>query len=184
MLTNAGYSFSVQASDLNEAVLKKDFLRHDNQASSLALLLAKAKARDVSQRFPAAYVIGSDQILTCSGKFYSKVKTTEEAVLQIESLQGRTHHLTSAAAIFKDGKCMFEGVDMASLQMRRLTTPQIHDYLKHVGNSVLGSVGCYQIEGSGIQLFDSIEGSNFTIMGMPLLQLLAYLRNIKIELQQ
>jgi len=145
-------------------------------AEDLALVLANAKAQSVSARFPSALVIGSDQVLVCDGKVFTKTKNLEQAAVQLSALQGKTHRLISTVACWTGEKPVFQTSDTAHLKMYRLTADEIEMYLQDVGSTILDSVGCYQIEGKGIRLFEEIDGSHFTIMGMPLIPLVKFLR--------
>ena len=178
MLRAAGYEFDVIPADIDETPLKLAADARSTPANELALALARAKAASVSAKHGDALVIGADQTLDCEGKRYSKVSNLEDAARQLMALQGRDHHLHSGVACYYGGDCLFETVDTATLTMWTMSVEKIRDYLDQTGEEILGSVGCYQIEGKGVRLFRSIEGSHFTIMGMPLLDLLGYLRTL------
>ncbi len=177
MLSNAGYRFQAMAADIDEAALKSAHLSSGVRGEDLALALANAKAETVGSSHPSDLVIGSDQILACDGKIFSKVENLAQAARQLTELQGRTHVLMSAVACWHKGQPVFQHADTASLRMYRLTADEIDAYLEDSGCNVLGSVGCYQIEAKGIRLFEEIHGSHFTIMGMPLLPLLKFLKH-------
>ncbi len=176
MLANAGYEFEAIAADIDEAALKKAHLASGLPVDELALVLANAKAQAVSATHPADLVIGSDQILVCDGRLFTKVNHLSQAAEQLGKLQGKSHVLISAVACWRENQAVFETSDSAEMTMYRLTTEETAAYLSDAGPSVLGSVGCYQIEGKGIRLFETIAGSHYTIMGMPLTPLIKFLR--------
>ena len=176
MLVNAGYLFETTPARIDEGELQAAHLSSRQAAEDLALVLANAKAQSVSARFPSALVIGSDQVLICDGKVFTKTKNIEQAAVQLSALQGKTHKLISAVACWTGEKPVFQTSDTAHLKMYRLTADEIEMYLQDVGSTILDSVGCYQIEGKGIRLFEEIDGSHFTIMGMPLIPLVKFLR--------
>ncbi len=176
MLANAGYGFEATAAGIDEAALKTAHLKSGLPVEDLALVLAKAKAQSVGEQHPADLVIGSDQVLVCDGRVFTKVDDLSQAAQQLAALQGKTHVLMSAVACWHDNKMVFEMVETASLSMFRLTAEDIEAYLADTGPSILGSVGCYHIEGKGIRLFKDIQGSHFTIMGMPLTPLVKFLK--------
>jgi septum formation protein len=145
-------------------------------AKEVAILLAREKARATAARHPNAAVLGADQTLCLGTQRFSKPISRDAARDQIATLSGKTHELHSAAAISRGGKIVFEAVATAKLTMHTLSPAFIDAYLNAAGERVTKSVGCYQLEGLGIHLFEKIEGDHFTILGMPLLPLLAYFR--------
>ncbi|MCB1425574.1 MAG: Maf family protein, partial [Notoacmeibacter sp.] len=145
----------------------------------IALVLAEAKAMEVSGRYPGALVIGSDQTLSLGDEVLHKVDTMEEARKRLLLLSGKTHQLNAAIALARDGETVWRHVSVASLTMRSLDPGFVGRHLSQAGDTVLSSVGAYQIEGVGIQLFETIEGDTFTIMGLPLLPLLRQLREME-----
>jgi len=176
MLSNAGIAFELDPADLDETALKQDAIAIQTPPPQIAVDLATAKARTVSARHPGTLVIGSDQILELEGELLSKVRDLNEAAKQIRRLQGRKHFLHSAAVCCRNGHIEFQCVETAELDMWPLDAEDICEYLQDVGQTILGSVGCYQIEGKGVRLFREITGSHYTIMGMPLIPLLGFLR--------
>lgn len=138
--------------------------------------LARAKAEAVSPRHTGALVIGADQILECAGAWFDKPPDATAAARQLGSLCGRTHRLVSAVCVARDGQIIWQVVDAARLTMRPLSEAAIAAYLEKAGPEALESVGAYRLEGLGAQLFSAIEGDFFTILGLPLLPLLAFLR--------
>jgi septum formation protein len=175
LLANAGIGFEAVAAEIDERALQ--------QASGLsapggiAALLAREKALAVSMRQPGKFVIGADQTLALGKRLFSKPGGRSQAAEQLRSLAGRSHELHSAVAVARDGKILFESADIARMTMRRLSEAEIEAYLNEAGEAVTTSVGAYQLEGLGIHLFERIEGDHFTILGIPLLPLLAFLRS-------
>ncbi len=175
LLTNAGISFEAVTAEIDE--------RGVQQASGLAApgeiasLLAREKALSVSARQPGKFVIGADQTLALGERLFSKPAGRAQAAAQLRALAGRSHELHSAVAVARDGKILFEAVAIAGMTMRRLGDAEIDVYLDEAGDAVTSSVGAYQLEGLGVHLFERIEGDHFTILGLPLLPLLAFLRS-------
>ena len=175
LLTNAGISFEAVTAEIDERAVQ--------QASGLsapgeiASLLAREKALSVSARQPGKFVIGADQTLALGDRLFSKPAGRAQAAEQLRTLAGRSHELHSAVAVVRDGKILFEAVAIAGMTMRRLGEAEIDVYLDQAGEAVTSSVGAYQLEGLGVHLFERIEGDHFTILGLPLLPLLAFLRS-------
>jgi septum formation protein len=175
LLANAGIGFEAVAAEIDERALQ--------QASGLsapgdiAALLAREKALAVSMRQPGKFVIGADQTLALGKRLFSKPGGRSQAAEQLRALAGRSHELHSAVAVARDGKILFESADIARMTMRRLNEAEIEAYLNEAGEAVTASVGAYQLEGLGIHLFERIDGDHFTILGIPMLPLLAFLRS-------
>ena len=190
MLTAAGVAVEAIASRIDEAAIKRDLdSGHGGTGEGaewgreVARVLARAKASDVSTRAPGAVVIGADQTLTllsdggdAGSRSFDKPAGFAEAREQLQQLRGRTHVLCSAVAIVCDGAVVWEADDAAHLTMRVFSDAFLDAYLARVGDTVCTSVGAYQLEGLGLQLFETIAGDYFTILGLPLLPLLAELR--------
>ena len=172
MMKSAGLAFGVKKPTLDEAALQQQ-LGH-LQPSDLALELAKAKA--LSLRGEDAYIIGSDQILEFEGRVLHKAKTLPEAISNLHRLAGHTHKLHSAVAVVKNGKEQFNHTSTATLKMRLLSEAFLQSYAEREEEALLNSVGGYHFEGAGHQLFEDVSGDINTIMGMPLLPLLAFFR--------
>jgi septum formation protein len=179
MLRNAGIETEANLSVIDERAVEAAVGDAELLPDDLARILAEAKAVEVSERFPGALVVGSDQVLSLDEEVLHKAADMEEARRRLLRMSGRTHHLNSAVVIAQDGKALWSHVSVARMTMRRLDPGFIGRYLSRAGDQVLRSVGVYQIEGEGIQLFDEIDGDYFTIVGMPLLPLLAELRRLE-----
>lgn len=176
MLRQAGVEVEAEPAAVDEDALKAEAERRGLGPARTALLLADAKARAVAAHHPRAFVIGADQILVCAGRVLSKPGTVEDAAATLRFLRGRTHRLLSAVTLVGDGRVLWQHVDRAVLTMRAFSASCLADYVAVGGTDLLTSVGAYRVEGRGIQLFSRIEGDHFTILGMPLLPLLAALR--------
>ena len=175
LLANAGIGFEAVTAEIDERAVQ--------QASGLsapgeiASLLAREKALSVSARQPGKFVIGADQTLALGERLFSKPAGRAQAAEQLRALAGQRHELHSAVAVARDGKILFEAVAIAGMTMRRLGEAEIDVYLDQAGDAVTSSVGAYQLEGLGVHLFERIDGDHFTILGLPLLPLLAFLRS-------
>ena len=174
LLANAGIPFDAVPADIDERALQKD--SGLAAPSEIASLLAREKALLVSSKNPGRYVVGADQTLALENRLFSKPAGRAEAAAQLRLLTGGTHELHSAVAVARDGKIEFADVSIARMTMRRLDQGEIEAYLDQAGEAVTTSVGAYQLEGLGVHLFERIEGDHFTILGLPLLPLLAFLR--------
>jgi septum formation protein len=174
LLANAGLAFEAKPADIDERGVQETSKL--SSPREIALLLAREKAKAVSAQNPGRYVIGADQTLALGERLFSKPAGRAEAMAQLRDLSGRTHELHSAVAVVRDENILFEDVSVARMTMRRLGDSEIATYLDAAGDAVTMSVGAYQLEGLGIHLFELIEGDHFTILGLPLLPLLAFLR--------
>src|SRR6185312_15430973 len=173
LLANAGISFDAVPADIDEREIQKN---SDLSApGEIAMLLAREKARFISATNPGRYVVGADQTLALGSRLFSKPAGRAQAAKQLRSLAGDTHELHSAVAVARDAEVVFSDVAVARMTMRRLADSEIETYLDQAGQAVTTSVGAYQLEGLGVHLFERIEGDHFTILGLPLLPLLAYL---------
>lgn len=178
MLADAGLDFIQDRPQIDERAVEKAVEGAGLTPEDLASILAEAKALDVSQRHPGKIVIGTDQTLSLGDEVLHKPKDMEEARRRLLALSGKTHQLNSAIVLVRDGEVLWRHVGIARLTMRQLDPGFIGRHLSRVGDKALSSVGAYQIEGEGIQLFESIEGDHFTIVGLPLLPLLDQLRHL------
>lgn len=178
MLANAGLDFSVQPSTVDEPAVHAA-LRGDGSllaGEDVAEVLARAKAEDVSARLPDALVIGADQVLALGDRLFEKPKTDDEARSQLLELRGKTHALSSAVALAERGTVVWCHTDTVQVTMRSFSAAFVGRYMALAGHEVLNSVGCYQLEGPGVQLIESVSGDAFTVLGLPLFALLDELR--------
>lgn len=178
MLENAGVPVEVVPADLDERALEAPLKDSGASPEDVASVLAEAKAVEVSERKPGRLVLGCDQTLSLGDEIFHKPADMEGARRHLLALSGKTHQLNSAAVLARDGKVLWRHVGVASLTMRRLEPAFIGRHLARVGDKALQSVGAYQVEGEGIQLFEKIEGDHFTIVGLPLLAVMAELRRL------
>ena len=180
LLTEAGLVFTAQAAQVDEARLKQAALVRGASPREVALELALAKAQAVkdqtAQAAPNAVVLGADQTLELDGGLFDKPATLAEARAQLLTLRGRSHQLHSAVAFLRDDQTPWVHVGSATLEVRAFSTAFLDGYLAQEGEALLGCVGGYRLEGPGAQLFAKIEGDYFTILGLPLLPVLAHLR--------
>lgn len=176
MLTQAGLIFERVSPDVDERAVEETIADSGIDAADVAQILADVKASEVSARHPTALVIGADQTLALDGERFHKPADLAEARRQLTRLSGHTHHLHAALSVVRGGDILFRHVATAAMTMRLLSPAFIGQYLAIVGDQALGSVGCYQIESFGIRLFEAIDGDHFTILGLPLLPLLGFLR--------
>ena len=174
IMDQAGLRHEVLPVDLDERELESQIA--GAPPAAVALTLSRAKALAGSLRRPGAIVIGADQTLECDGAVFHKSTTVAEARVQLQALRGKPHRLNSGIAVCRNGNVETSGVVNATLLMREFSNEFIDRYLESATTTILGSVGCYQIEGLGAHLFAKIEGDQFTIMGLPLLQLLDWFR--------
>ncbi|UXT42139.1 Maf-like protein [Agrobacterium tumefaciens] len=180
LMRNAGLTFSAIPADIDERALDEQLERDGASPEEVALELAKAKALAVSALYPEALVLGCDQTMALGARVYHKPKTMAEAEAHLLSLSGKVHRLNSAAVLVRHGEVVWQIVSSAELTVRTLSAEFVSRHLQRVGEKALSSVGAYQLEGEGIQLFTSIEGDYFTILGLPLLPLLSKLRDMDI----
>jgi septum formation protein len=178
MLAAAGVPFTVEAAEVDEPAIRAKLLGEKVQPKppQIAEALARAKAEDVSGRHKGALVIGGDQVLALGSELLTKAKNTAAARATLERLRGRVHELHSAVALAANGKVLWAHTGTARLKMRDFSDAFLDDYITRAGERIQQSVGAYELEGLGVQLFETIEGDYFTILGLPLLPLLAELR--------
>ncbi|UNZ50203.1 Maf-like protein [Agrobacterium tumefaciens] len=180
LMRNAGLTFSAIPADIDERALDEQLERDGASPEEVALELARAKALAVGALHPEALVLGCDQTMALGALVYHKPKTMVEAEAHLLSLSGNVHRLNSAAVLVRHGEVVWQTVSSAELGVRTLSAEFVSRHLKRVGEKALSSVGAYQLEGEGIQLFTSIEGDYFTILGLPLLPLLSKLRDMDV----
>jgi len=174
LLEAAGIAVEVRPADLDERAVEADAPHLGPGA--VAALLAREKALSVAAALPGRLVVGADQTLALGDRRFTKPADRAAARAQLGTLSGRIHTLHAAVAVARDGDILFDHVDRARLTMRRLSDDFLDRYLDATGEAVTASVGGYQLERTGVQLFEKIEGDHFTILGLPLLPLLAFLR--------
>ncbi|MGC2809855.1 MAG: Maf family protein [Bradyrhizobium sp.] len=175
LLAHAGIVFEAVPAEIDE----REIQRRSGLAApgDIAGLLAREKAVAVSGLRPGRLVVGADQTLALGRELFSKPDDRAQARAQLSALAGGNHELHSAVAVARNGKLLFEALALARMTMRPLSAAQIDAYLDAAGEAVTGSVGAYQLEGLGVHLFERIEGDHFTILGLPLLPLLGFLRS-------
>ena len=176
LLSGAGLRFAVDAADIDERAVAMSLA--EQPVAERARGLAAAKALSVASRRPGALVIGADQMLELDGEVLSKAPTASAAREVLKRLRGRAHHLHSGVAIAKNGEIVWSLAQSATLHVRAFSDRWLDDYCATAGEALTKSVGAYQLEGIGVQLFERIEGDYFTILGLPLLPLLAELRRL------
>jgi len=175
LLTNAGVAFEAIPAELDERAVQ--LASALSAPGEIAALLARDKAILVSEKYRDRVVVGADQTLILRGQLFNKPSGRAQAAKQLRALAGQTHELHSATAVACNGEIIFENVSIARMTMRPLDDAAISAYLDAAGEAVTTSVGAYQLEGLGVHLFKRIEGDHFTILGLPLLPLLAFLRS-------
>jgi septum formation protein len=175
MLRHAGIAFTSIRPPVDETALKRE--AHALKPDALALHLAEAKAISVANQNPDAIVIGADQVLNLAGAVFDKPDSLDTARKQLRKLAGRTHRLETAVCCARGRDVVWRHGAAATLTMRDLGETEIDNYLDRMGNDALTSVGAYKLESLGVQFFETVEGDFFTILGLPLLPLLSFLRS-------
>lgn len=177
MLRAAGADVEAHTPLVDEDSIKQALVAEGAKPREIADALAEAKARKVSRKFPTSLVLGCDQILvTANGELLDKVEDPEQAKAQLSMLSGTTHRLISAAVICENNEPVWRVVDTAQMTMRSLSAAYIDGYVTQYWEHIRHCVGCYRIEAEGAQLFSGVSGSQFTVIGLPLLAILDYLR--------
>jgi septum formation protein len=174
ILADAGIPVEVCPADIDERAIEQGVAGGD--AGDIALVLARAKAQAIAARLPGRLVLGADQTLALGARRFSKPADRAAALDQLRALRGRTHELHTAVALVREGSIVFEHREVARLTMRGFSDRFLESYLDAMGGAVTASVGGYQLEKAGVQLFERIDGDHFVILGLPLVALLAYLR--------
>lgn len=174
LLVNAGIAVETIPADIDERGIQQGSGLTD--PGKIAALLASEKAKFISAKLPGRYVVGADQTLALGEQLFSKPANRAAAAMHIKALSGQTHALHSAVSVARDGALLFSDMSVARMTMRSLTDREIDGYIEEAGDAVMSSVGAYQLERTGVHLFERIEGDHFTILGLPLLPLLGFLR--------
>jgi septum formation protein len=177
LLRAVGIAFRVEPSAVDEAVIKRAYRAAGDDARACAMALAEAKAAAIAAKHPEALVIGADQILVADDDWFDKPADLDQAAEQLRLLRGREHVLVTAACVRRRDTRLWSTVSTPTLTMRSFGDEFIAEYIAAEGDAVLGSVGAYRIEGRGVQLFSRIEGDHFAIIGLPLLELLEFVRD-------
>lgn len=181
LLKNAGLDFVAIPATVDERAIEDNLPLAGRDPVSVARHLALAKAMNVSERSPDAFVIGCDQTMSLGNQIFHKAASLEQARQTLISLRGKAHFLNSAVCLVRNGELLWSDVTKACMQVRDFSDEFLNGYIERNGMSIMSSVGCYQLEGEGVQLFDAIAGDYFTILGLPLLPLLAALREHEIN---
>lgn len=176
LLENAGLEIEIDPANIDERALEEPLVQSGFGPDDIALMLSNAKALEVCERHPSKLVIGADQTLGLGNERFHKPQTEEEARGQLLALRGKCHQLYSAISLVQDGECLWQHVEPAHMTMRNFSPEFLGRYLAQIGDTVFQTVGGYQLEGPGVQLFEKIEGDYFTILGLPLIPLLSTLR--------
>ncbi|HVU19679.1 MAG TPA: nucleoside triphosphate pyrophosphatase [Rhizomicrobium sp.] len=175
ILRDAGVTFAIHPADIDEDAVKHEMRNAGAQA--IAEKLAELKSLQISTQFPQDLVLGADQVLALDNEIFSKAETLDAAAAQLRRMRGKCHQLVGALVLARDGKPVWRHTEISKLWVRAFSEEFLKDYLKTEGKALLGSVGCYRLEGMGAQLFERVEGDYFSILGLSLLPLVGALRD-------
>lgn len=176
MLELAGVPIEIAVPNIDEPELMASLKAAGDDVARVAEALAEMKAMRVAPRFPGRFVLGCDQMLECDGQWLDKAQNRDEARAQLRMLRGRGHNLVTSAVLVRDEARIWHITDIAEMRMRNFSDVFLEQYIGRAGDEILRSVGAYQLEGLGAQLFEKVTGDFFTILGLPLLPVLAILR--------
>lgn len=176
LLRSAGIAYTVEPAAIDESVLKREARGRGDSAIACARALAIEKACFISRRHPNALVIGADQILAAGEQWFDKPADLAEASEQLRALRGQTHQLATAACVVQGGEPLWQAASTPELCMREFSDAFLAQYIAAEGDGLLASVGAYRLEGRGVQLFSRINGDHFAVLGLPLIELLGFLR--------
>jgi septum formation protein len=176
LLADAGISAEIDPADIDESAIKQECRETGRSSSECAIRLAAAKALAVAVRHRDCFVLGADQMLDCDGEWFDKPRDRAEAHAQLQRLRGRTHELITAATIVRNGEQLWQAIEKPRVTMRDFSDDFLDHYLERIGDRVLKTVGGYELEKLGAQIMEKIEGDYFTILGLPLLPLMHFLR--------
>lgn len=176
LLTNVGIEHRVEKARVDEQTMKEALIAEGASSRDIADALAELKAQKVANRNPEALVLGCDQVLDFKGEIYSKPASKEEALTQLKSMRGKEHKLLSAAVLYEKGEPVWRYVGVVRLTMDMSSDCYLKDYIQRNWDSVQHSVGAYKLEEEGLRLFTQIEGDYFTILGLPMMELIGYLK--------
>lgn len=182
LLRNAGLEFEIAFPRVDEEEMKHSLQASGATAAETAVSLAELKAMRISRQYPDHYVIGADQMLECGSVWFDKPADKEHARAHLKALSGKTHSLHNAVCVVKSSTILWHHVNEARLAMRTFSDDFLDHYMAAVGDEILWSVGAYQLEGVGAQLFNKVDGDFFSILGLPLLPLMDFLRGHKVVL--
>ena len=177
ILNKAGLKFVIKRPNVDEASVRRTMIADGAPVEAGAVLLAEMKALEVSRAHPDAFTIGADQILECGGAWFEKPETIDQARAQLLDLTGKRHRLISSVVVAMGGSNIWQHTDQAQMTMRPVGRAFLEQYIEIMGDGMFASVGGYQLEGLGAQLFSEVTGDHYTILGLPLLPLLSFLRS-------
>ncbi|WP_438990215.1 Maf family protein [Lentibacter sp.] len=175
MLFNAGIAYEAIVPRIDEEMIKKSLIEEEATPRDIADTLAETKARKIGAKYPEKLVIGCDQVLDINGRILSKPQTPEEAIEQLKALRGKRHSLLSAVVIYHKLEPLWRHVGQVRLYMRDISDSYLEEYVDRNWPSLQSSVGGYKLEEEGVRLFSRIEGDYFTILGLPLIEMINYL---------